>query len=175
WERLTAPGYGQPGGCGGSISAASGAALGSFVSVTCKRYTVFHNFDERYPYAMADTASKLDARVQRSRLRLRQALVELVLERGYDSVTIRDLTSRADVGYATFFRHFQDKDALLRSLLDELLDELMSLLAPSLADADASRTGTLVFEHVQQNADLYRVLISSQRSVDLVSRAASLG
>lgn len=126
-------------------------------------------------YAMADTASKLDARVRRSRLRLRQALVELVLQRGYDAVTIRDLTSRADVGYATFFRHFQDKDALLRSLLDELLDELMSLLAPSLADADASRTGTLVFEHVQQNADLYRVLISSQRFVDLVSRAASLG
>src|SRR5690606_7954731 len=49
WERLTAPWYGQPGGCGGSASAASGAALGGFVSVTRIRYTVFHNFDERYP------------------------------------------------------------------------------------------------------------------------------
>lgn len=136
---------------------------------------MFHNFDERYPGAVVEAAPKVDARIRRSRLRLRQALVELVLERGYDAVTIRDIARRADVGYATFFRHFEDKDALLGSLLDELLDELLSLLAPSLADDDASRTGAFVFEHVRQNADLYRVLISSQRSVDLVSRAALLG
>lgn len=124
---------------------------------------------------MTDVASKVDARVRRSRLRLHEALVDLVLERGYEAVTIREVARRAEVGYATFFRHFEDKAALLGSLLDDLLDELMDLLAPSLADDDASRTGRLLFEHVGQNADLYRVLISSQRSVDLVSRAALLG
>ncbi len=120
---------------------------------------------------MTAVALKVDARVRRTRARLQRALVALVLERSYERVTIRDIADRADVGYATFFRHYRDKEALLLALLEDLLDELLTLLAPSLADDDAARSGALIFEHVGQNADLYRVLISAQGSVDMVGRA----
>lgn len=119
-------------------------------------------------------APKVDARVRRTRSRLQGALVALVLEGDYDQVTIRDVADRADVGYATFFRHYRDKEELLVALLEDLLDELLTLLAPSLADEDSSRSGALIFEHVRQNADLYRVLISAQGSVDLMGRAAAV-
>ncbi len=102
-------------------------------------------------------------------------MVELTIERGFDAVTIRDLTDRAGIGYATFFRHYADKDALLRDLLEEVLEGLMEVLEPLSADADAARTGTLVFRHAQRNADLYRVLLASQRSVDLLGRALQVG
>ncbi|MEJ2291912.1 MAG: TetR/AcrR family transcriptional regulator [Deinococcales bacterium] len=123
----------------------------------------------------ADTARRPDLRVRRTRSRLGRAMVELTLERGYDAVTIRDLTERADIGYATFFRHYPDKEALLRDLLEEVLDGLMERLEPVSADDDAERTGTLVFRHARAHASLYRVLLASQRSVDLLGRALEVG
>ena len=54
-----------------------------------------------------------DARVLKTYQRLTDALVALTLERGCDALTVRELTERAEVGYATFFRHFSSKEALL--------------------------------------------------------------
>lgn len=124
---------------------------------------------------VAGSAVKVDARVRSTRQRLRDALVALVREGDYRTVTIRDIAKRANVGYATYFRHYADKEGLLLDLLEELLADLMGLLEPTLADEDASRSGALVFAHVRANADLYRVLISSQRSVDVLARASSVG
>ncbi|HKI56612.1 MAG TPA: TetR/AcrR family transcriptional regulator [Trueperaceae bacterium] len=116
-----------------------------------------------------------DLRVERTRRRLAHAMVELTLDRGYDSVTIRDLTQRADIGYATFFRHYSDKESLLRELLDDVLAELMALIEPVSGDADAAQTGTLVFRHAQENAALYRVLLASRCSVDMMGRIYEVG
>src|SRR5258708_24160624 len=67
-----------------------------------------------------------DRRVKRTQNLLAKALIALTLEKGYEAVTIRDITERADIGYATFFRHYHDKDALLREVLDVVLSELTS-------------------------------------------------
>lgn len=141
---------------------------------------VFHNPHEARLGRMSEAVVKVDARVKRTKQRLREAIVALVLERGYEDVTIRDIAERAEVGYATYFRHYPTKDALLLDILEGLLTDLMALLEPTLADEDASHNGATVFEHVRQHHDLYRVLIASQRSLELVSRAeevafASLG
>ncbi|HZJ09032.1 MAG TPA: TetR/AcrR family transcriptional regulator [Trueperaceae bacterium] len=117
---------------------------------------------------------RTDARILKTRLRLREALVRLTLERGYEAVTIRDLTDAADVGYATYFRHYRDKSELLLDLLEELLAELMALLEPTLSAADTSRDGAIVFGHVKENAALYRVLLAAQRSVTLLPRASEV-
>ncbi len=122
-----------------------------------------------------DSRPRQDLRVQRTRRRLGRAMIELTLERGYDAVTIRDLTDRADIGYATFFRHYPDKEALLRDLLEEVLDGLMERLEPVSADDDPARTGATVFRHAKAHAPLYRVLLASQRSVDLLARALEVG
>ena len=117
----------------------------------------------------------VDARVLRSRRRLGDALVRLTLERGYDAVTIRDVTDEAGIGYATFFRHYADKDALLRDLLDVVLAELMQRLEAFSPFTDAAKMGTMVFEHARDDADLYGVLLRSQHSIDLLPRALEVG
>lgn len=60
---------------------------------------------------------KTNRRVQRTRRRLREALIALVLERGWERTTVQDVCDRADVGCSTFYLHFQSKEKLLTQAL----------------------------------------------------------
>ena len=75
-----------------------------------------------------------DRRVQKTRKLLQDSLIALVSEKGYESVTIREILDKANVGRSTFYAHFQDKDQLLRSILDRL-DELFEQHKKQLVDA----------------------------------------
>jgi AcrR family transcriptional regulator len=116
-----------------------------------------------------------DRRVKRTQNLLAKALIALVLEKGYETVSIRDITERADVGYATFFRHYRDKDALLEDVLEVVLAELTGLLGQSAPDADPANLGTLLFRYVQEHSEVIRVLLSSRGSSSLVQRAIEAG
>ena len=109
--------------------------------------------------------SKEDPRVRRTRRLLRDALVSLILEKDYASVSIKEITRRADVAYITFFRHFESIDHLLMEVLDEGLAELLghieTLAKRSETSADETE-GTLIFEYIKQKADLFRILFKSQ-------------
>jgi AcrR family transcriptional regulator len=61
-----------------------------------------------------------DRRVQRTRKLLQEALMTLILEKGYEAMTIQDIIDRANVGRATFYNHFLDKQDLLVSGFAEL-------------------------------------------------------
>ena len=73
-------------------------------------------------------ARKVDRRIARTRRELSRALIELALETGYDRISIRALTERADIGYATFYRHYKSKDELLTSYLGAVLQEVQNEL-----------------------------------------------
>jgi AcrR family transcriptional regulator len=102
-----------------------------------------------------------DRRVKRTQNLLAKALVALTLEKGYEAITIRDITQRADVGYATFFRHYHDKDALLEDVLDVVIDELMHVFFMASSDENLLPDGPLLFRYVQQHSEVVRVLLSS--------------
>jgi AcrR family transcriptional regulator len=108
-----------------------------------------------------------DRRVKRTRILLAKALIALTLEKGYDAVTIRDITQRADIGYATFFRHYHDKDALLLDVLEVVLEELIELLLPPSSEADSDQMGTLLFQYVQEHSEVCRVLLGSRGSTSM--------
>ncbi|MCC7205773.1 MAG: TetR/AcrR family transcriptional regulator [Anaerolineae bacterium] len=70
------------------------------------------------------TGNRFERRKQRTRALLRQAAIDIMLERGYDAVTVQDIVNRADVGRGTFYIHFKDKEDLLWSVIDEQLNDL---------------------------------------------------
>ena len=76
----------------------------------------------------------LDRRVQKTRKLLQDALIELVSEKGYESVSIQEILDRANVGRSTFYAHFEDKNQLLHSILDRL-DELFEQHKKQILDA----------------------------------------
>ena len=53
---------------------------------------------------------KVDRRIQRTRQLLDDALIELILEKGYDNITVQNIVDQANVGRSTFYAHFLDKD-----------------------------------------------------------------
>lgn len=55
----------------------------------------------------------VDRRVQKSKKLLSDALVSLILEKGYEEVTIQDILDRANIGRSTFYAHFENKEQLL--------------------------------------------------------------
>jgi AcrR family transcriptional regulator len=68
--------------------------------------------------------SQPDVRVRRTRTLLRQALVELIEDRGFDRVTVGDLTSRAMISRAAFYRNYRDKYELVEQIFDEAMAEM---------------------------------------------------
>ena len=74
---------------------------------------------------------KLDPEVVAAsqRLRLLEAIAELVAERGYAAVTIGDIATRAGTAKRTFYDHFPDKLACFLAALDEITDTLAQAVA----------------------------------------------
>ena len=116
-----------------------------------------------------------DLRVQRTRRLLREALIELVSSQGYESITIRDITQRAQVGYKTFFRHYTSKEALLQTILDEIVADFQkALLSP--AAPNASDANTLVaVQFAKDYRELLLMLMHSAKATQLLAPLTALG
>ena len=107
----------------------------------------------------------IDPRVKRTRRLLRDALVSLILKKDFASITIREVTERAEVAYITFYRHYESLDQLLMEVLDEGLTELMVHIETLAKQSDTSALeteGRLIFEYIGQKADLFHILLKSQ-------------
>jgi len=89
-------------------------------------------------------ARRLDRRVQRTRKLLRDAIMSLILEEGYDAISIQDITEKANLGRATFYLHHKDKDELLADLIWWM---------------DDTKVITKLLDFAADHYDLYRILL----------------
>lgn len=106
-----------------------------------------------------------DRRARRSRRLLRESFVSLVLERGFSAVTVEDIAARADVGRATFYTHYSDKDALLDQIVSDLIDDMNARMAPLVSTSTEGFTGKPVlemFRHVAEERAAYRVVLRGE-------------
>ena len=56
---------------------------------------------------------KLDPRVKRTRRLILKSFEDLLAEKGFETISVQDVTDKAEINRATFYAHFQDKYALL--------------------------------------------------------------
>lgn len=99
-----------------------------------------------------------DLRVRRTRKLLLDALTELTVERGYDEITVRDITERAMVNRSTFYRHYLDKDDLLNQYLNDVFEVVK---VPERRTPDEGPPTPLIrlIEQVQANSEFFRVML----------------
>jgi AcrR family transcriptional regulator len=117
------------------------------------------------------------SRHARRRLQTRKQLIEttmqLVLEKGYDSLSIQDITDRADLGRGTFYIHFKDKEEIVWTVFQELFRTLEQDAHKQL---DRNTPGVEyygllnIFRHAEKNRDLYRIMLGGKGSALLTAR-----
>jgi len=116
---------------------------------------------------MANATDKTDPRILRTRRLLRDAFIALVPEKGFDSVTIQDLTDQATLNRATFYLHYRDKNELLDDVFDALIQDINPLL-----DASGEQTMhdpyqmvpriAMMLNHIAAHDDFYRSMLGTQ-------------
>jgi AcrR family transcriptional regulator len=119
-------------------------------------------------------AGREDRRVKRTRQSLRGALVSLIQEKGFEALTVQDIIDRANVGRATFYAHFDNKDDLLVSGLDELRSDLRERQRQALAGGPAAEERTFAFSremfvHAGEHREMFRSMMG-KRSGAVVQR-----
>jgi len=140
---------------------------------------------------VAERGTGEDRRVRRTRRALAEALIALTQERDFAAVTVRAIAARAGVGYATFFRHYADKGALLAEVLDVVIDEVIALLdhdrsaatgghdagaagETPVVDRDAA-LGARLFSYARDHAAICRVLLRGPGANLLLERIVARG
>ena len=104
----------------------------------------------------------LTERGQETQRQLTDVLMKLILEKGYEQVTVKDITERAGIDRTTFYLHFSDKLDMLIKSQQQLVDSLVERLNPD----DAPLTGiAMTFEHMAQHVNQYRVLLQLEGSI----------
>jgi AcrR family transcriptional regulator len=121
---------------------------------------------------------KLDRRAQRTRRALREALIALILQKGYGTITVQEITDRADLNRGTLYLHYRDKQDLLLESSNDVYNNLLAQFAPitpeNLAIDVPEGHLTIVFQHVAANADFYRVMMGEHGVAAFVARLRHL-
>ncbi|MCB0210328.1 MAG: TetR/AcrR family transcriptional regulator [Anaerolineae bacterium] len=119
---------------------------------------------------------KVDRRIQRTRQLLHNALLELIIEQGYDTITVQNIIDRANVGRSTFYAHYRDKEDLLVSGMDDLIYSLswdIEILPVADGEAESRRyilSALSLFRHTQEHFELYKAMVGGQ-GIDIVFKA----
>lgn len=110
-----------------------------------------------------------DRRIVRTRKLLHESLMALIIEKGYEAVTIQHIIDRANVGRSTFYSHFLDKQDLLQNGIDQLkqlltVHQQQSAIHSGVAAAQPLRLSfsLAMFRHAQGHYDLYRAMVGRQ-------------
>lgn len=103
--------------------------------------------------------TRIDRRVRRTREALRQALLALLVERGWDAIDVQSLCERADIGRSTFYQHHGGKEDLLRGSLTDLRDRLWSQAPPGSAGPEGMAFVAGLVAHAHEQQAVFRALL----------------
>jgi AcrR family transcriptional regulator len=104
---------------------------------------------------------KTDARVRRTRDALGDALVALMQEKPFDTITVQDVLDRANVSRSTFYSHYSDKDDLLMSDAEEFFEAISTALSRQGDKSDRVFPVQEFFEHLADVQPFFKALVKS--------------
>lgn len=122
-----------------------------------------------------------DLRVIRTRQSIREALIDLIEEKGFETITVKDITTRAKINRGTFYAHYQDKYDLMTKCEEEIMLEMTRMAKqnlPGLLVALESNTQTPVpnpiaismLEYINKNHKFIKAMLGSTGKITFQSR-----
>ncbi len=120
------------------------------------------------------TVSRHERRRKRTIAQLRKATIELLLEKGYDTLSIQEITDRADLGRGTFYIYYRSKEDIVWNIIEEgfkrTTEDAIHSADGKMPEKPEYFSYVNIFRHAQQNRDLYRVMLGGQGSSLLTKR-----
>jgi len=117
-----------------------------------------------------------DLRVIKTKRGLREAFLRLLLEKGYDAISIQDIATEAEAARVTFYRHYANKEELLIDCIDEIYEKFAGGI--SQVSDEEIRQGYIpllaLYKQLQDDGKIYRLLSSSRAGRFLTNRLIEL-
>ena len=120
-----------------------------------------------------NSAQKTDRRVQRTRDALGDALITLMHEKSFDTITVQDVLDLAGVSRSTFYTHFRDKDDLFLSDADEFFQHMANLLTTKGEASNRVAPVQEMFAHVGSLGQFYDAMVASGNFQEAMELAQS--
>jgi Transcriptional regulator len=109
--------------------------------------------------------SKDDRRVKYTKMVLKESLIKLLEKKALSQISIKEICEDADINRATFYAHYSDQYDLLKKIENELLDNINAHIADfnqKSNDIGAVSTAENIFEYLEENAKIFRLLLSER-------------
>lgn len=115
----------------------------------------------------------MDLRVVRTKAAIRNALVELIEEQGFEATTVKDITNKANINRGTFYAHYQDKFDLMNKCLEEIMQDMLNIVEQGLPNVIAELgikstpitplpIAVSMFEYLNENSEFMKAMLSSK-------------
>lgn len=120
---------------------------------------------------------KLDRRIRRTRRMLKQGLAELMREKDFKDITVKDITDRMDLNRCTFYLHYTDTYDLLEKLENETLQDFQSMIDLNRSQASGGSLRPVIepiADYIVENADICKLLFENKASNDFVRKFDTL-
>nr|WP_318539105.1 TetR/AcrR family transcriptional regulator [Terribacillus saccharophilus] len=125
--------------------------------------------------------SNKDLRVIRTKESIRDALIKLIEEKGFEAITVKDITTKANFNRGTFYAHYQDKFDLMKKCEEEIMLELSSIVKtkfPSVMASLKTESAAVlpfphmvsVFEYLNENSDIMRAVLGPKGDLSFQTR-----
>ena len=117
---------------------------------------------------LEDLAKKEDQRVRRTRDQLGDALVELLVQKPFDDITVQDVLERAGVSRSTFYTHYRDKNDLFLSDAEDFFEGMATALSRFGDKSERIAPVQELFAHIADVRPFYNALVESGRMHDVM-------
>lgn len=125
--------------------------------------------------------SNTDLRIIRTKESIRDALVELIDEKGFEAITVKDITTRAKINRGTFYAHYQDKFDLMTKCEEEIMFEMSRIAKqnfPGVIAALETKSTNLaplhltvsIFEYLNENSGFMKAVLGPKGDLSFQTR-----
>ncbi|WP_298825972.1 TetR/AcrR family transcriptional regulator [uncultured Planococcus sp.] len=110
---------------------------------------------------------KKDRRIDKSKMALKEALISLMEEKEFKSITITEIVHSANLNRGTFYKHYQTQGELLNELIDDVLIDLIHSYREPYVKIKNFEVGKLsaasvkIFDHVERYSRFYTIIVNS--------------
>lgn len=120
---------------------------------------------------------KEDRRIKRTKKMLRQALAQLMSEKDFKDITVKDITECADLNRGTFYLHYCDTYDLLEKVENELIQNLETMMEnyhPTEKNQSAFVIIEQVFDYITENIEICKIMFLSNSNFNYLEKLTNI-